>query len=207
MRANSNVRKPVVDVPPGTATEHPPPPDQASLHSSSRGTPALRSGGGGSAQDLKAQGLGAPRPQTSHNASSRTQSPSGSPPIPTDATSATAQEYPFHTRPQQAGPTSQPQAPTLPPYQPSHMRGSMRSASVSGGVQVVLNDTGSWSGMANQSQGLVGGNNNNNESERPRASGMLGFLGRKKGRDRSPRAKERERGVLGKEGARVVVGH
>lgn len=34
-------------------------------------------------------------------------------------------------------------------------------------------------------------------------SGMLAFLGRKKGRDKSPKA--RERGVLGKEGARVVV--
>lgn len=34
-------------------------------------------------------------------------------------------------------------------------------------------------------------------------SGMLGFLSRKKGRDRSP--KPREPGVLGKEGARVVV--
>ncbi|KAF1980742.1 kinase-like protein [Aulographum hederae CBS 113979] len=34
-------------------------------------------------------------------------------------------------------------------------------------------------------------------------SGMLGFLSRKKGRDRSPKAKER--GVLGKEGARQVV--
>lgn len=38
-------------------------------------------------------------------------------------------------------------------------------------------------------------------SERP--SGMLAFLGRKKGRERSPKAKER--GVLGKEGARVVL--
>jgi serine/threonine kinase 32 len=36
-----------------------------------------------------------------------------------------------------------------------------------------------------------------------RPSGMLAFLSRKKGRDRSPKAKER--GVLGKEGARVVV--
>jgi serine/threonine kinase 32 len=37
-----------------------------------------------------------------------------------------------------------------------------------------------------------------------KASGMLGFLSRKKGRDRSPKA--RERGVIGKEGARVIVG-
>lgn len=79
-------------------------------------------------------------------------------------------------------------------------RGSTRSTSMSGGVQVVLNETGSWSDMANQSQGLV-------NEERPKPAGMLGFLNRKKGRDRSPKAKERERGVLGKEGARVVVGN
>lgn len=37
-------------------------------------------------------------------------------------------------------------------------------------------------------------------------AGVLGFLSRKKGRDRSPKpGKERERGVLGKEGARVIV--
>jgi serine/threonine kinase 32 len=66
-----------------------------------------------------------------------------------------------------------------------------------GGVQVVLNETGSWSDMANQSSSLL----QNPNAERP--SGMLGFLSRKKGRDRSPKAKER--GVLGKEGARVII--
>jgi serine/threonine kinase 32 len=66
-----------------------------------------------------------------------------------------------------------------------------------GGVQVVLNETGSWSEMANQSSALV----QNAPPEKP--SGMLGFLSRKKGRDRSPKAKER--GVLGKEGARVII--
>ncbi|KAL1306118.1 hypothetical protein AAFC00_004234 [Neodothiora populina] len=74
---------------------------------------------------------------------------------------------------------------------------------MSGGVQVVLNETGSWTDMANQSQNLI-----QVPEERQKPSGMLGFLGRKKGRDRSPKAgKERERGVLGKEGARVVVGN
>ncbi len=71
--------------------------------------------------------------------------------------------------------------------------------------------------MAHASQGLVtpgaedaggsrvGGGGGGGDSK---PSGMLGFLGRKKGRDRSPKAgKVRERGVLGKEGARVVVGH
>jgi serine/threonine kinase 32 len=49
------------------------------------------------------------------------------------------------------------------------------------------------------------GERSGDEKEREkRPSGMLGFLSRKKGRDRSPKA--RERGVLGKEGARVIVG-
>ena len=79
----------------------------------------------------------------------------------------------------------------------SRQRGSQRSTSMGGGVQVVLNETGSWSDMANQSSVLV----QTPGTEKP--SGMLGFLSRKKGRDRSPKAKER--GVLGKEGARVII--
>lgn len=80
----------------------------------------------------------------------------------------------------------------------SRPRGSQRSTSMGGGVQVVLNETGSWSEMANQSSALV---QTPQAVEKP--SGMLGFLSRKKGRDRSPKAKER--GVLGKEGARVII--
>jgi len=49
--------------------------------------------------------------------------------------------------------------------------------------------------------GTRNGERDGKEKEKP--SGMLGFLSRKKGRDRSPKA--RERGVLGKEGARVVI--
>ncbi|KAK0274729.1 Serine/threonine kinase [Friedmanniomyces endolithicus] len=97
-------------------------------------------------------------------------------------------------------------------------RGSTRSTSMGGGVQVVLNEQGSWSEMAHASQGLVtpgteevggrGGGGGGGGGGDSKPSGMLGFLGRKKGRDRSPKAgKVRERGVLGKEGARVVVGH
>lgn len=71
---------------------------------------------------------------------------------------------------------------------------------MSGGVQVVLNETGSWSEMANQSSSLVQGQ----PDEKSKPTGMLGFLSRKKGRERSPKA--RERGVLGKEGARAIVG-
>lgn len=41
-------------------------------------------------------------------------------------------------------------------------------------------------------------------STKGKPNGMLGFLSRKKGREKSP--KPMEAGVLGKEGARVVVG-
>lgn len=85
-------------------------------------------------------------------------------------------------------------------------RGAARSTSMGGGVQVVLNEQGSWSEMANSSQGMI---TPKDESGRRggegKASGMLGFLSRKKGRERSPKGKEKERGVLGKEGARVVI--
>ena len=70
----------------------------------------------------------------------------------------------------------------------------------------MLNEQGSWSDMANQSAGMVDPAAEARRNEKP--AGMLGFLSRKKGRDRSPKAvKERERGVLGKEGARVVISH
>ena len=77
---------------------------------------------------------------------------------------------------------------------------------MSGGVQVVLNEQGSWSEMANSSQGMKTPTEEDmRRSEKP--AGMLGFLSRKKGRDRSPKGKEKERGVLGKEGARVIISH
>ncbi|KAF2494833.1 kinase-like protein [Lophium mytilinum] len=81
----------------------------------------------------------------------------------------------------------------------NRQRGSTRSTSMGGGVQVVLNETGSWSEMANQSSAMLADKN----AQMDKPSGMLGFLSRKKGRDRSPKAKER--GVLGKEGARVII--
>jgi len=85
-------------------------------------------------------------------------------------------------------------------------RGSTRSTSMGGGVQVVLNEQGSWSDMANSSAGMV--TPTGEEAKRlEKPAGMLGFLSRKKGRDRSPKGKEKERGVIGKEGARVVISH
>lgn len=184
----------------------------------------------------KSQSIPTSRSQTPHSASrtrSSTHSPNGSPPLPSAAisdgyaTSPTGQGYfppvpgssteppmpPVPAAPQvqkvrairyddtvsTGAPTSnpKPQPGSVRQHRP---RGSTRSMSAGGGVQVVLNETGSWSEMANQASGLVA------PAEEHRKGTMLGFLSRKKGRDRSPKAKERERGVLGKEGARVVVG-
>lgn len=146
---------------------------------------------------------------------SQTQSPSGSPPLPSSIPPPPpppGQQVEYFTTAdgkQQAGIKSSRSvrydetSSTPPPRDQSSTRrprGSNRQVSMSGsGVQVTLNETGSWSDMANQSQTMVQQDDSNRKS-----SGMLGFLGRKKGRDKSPKA--RERGVIGKEGARVVVG-
>ena len=67
---------------------------------------------------------------------------------------------------------------------------------------MVLEETGSWSGLADQStQGYEG---SGGKSKGPGSNtGMFSFLSRKKGRERSP--KPTERGVLGKEGARQII--
>jgi serine/threonine kinase 32 len=131
-----------------------------------------------------------------------TQSPNGSPPL-----GATQNQNPYADSPtsQRAERSdyfpvdgSETTTPSFSRPMNSRPRGSQRSTSMGGGVQVVLNETGSWSEMANQSSALV---QNPQAAEKP--SGMLGFLSRKKGRDRSPKAKER--GVIGKEGARVII--
>lgn len=73
-------------------------------------------------------------------------------------------------------------------------RHGVRNQSASGGVSVTLDETGSWSDLADKSSpGNV----------RPKPSGMLGFLSKRKGRASSP--KPQEPGVLGREGARVVI--
>ncbi|MDI1489677.1 MAG: Serine/threonine kinase [Ramalina farinacea] len=95
-----------------------------------------------------------------------------------------------------------------PTYQPGKTtRGGTRSASKSGGMQVVLDETGSWSELANRdaSGGERDSRSGGPEYKGKKPAGMLGFLSRKKGRERSP--KPMEKGVLGKEGARVVVGN
>lgn len=73
-------------------------------------------------------------------------------------------------------------------------------------MQVVLDEQGSW-GDLNRDTRLSDERNARSGTStigKPKPTGMLGFLSRKKGRERSP--KPMEAGVLGKEGARVVVG-
>ncbi len=140
------------------------------------------------------------------NPRSTTHSPNGSPPLATAVLNQNQMQTgntgsPTSQRGEHAdyfpGDGSETATPSFSRPMNNRQRGSQRSTSMGGGVQVVLNETGSWSDMANQSSALV----QNNQAEKP--SGMLGFLSRKKGRDRSPKAKER--GVLGKEGARVII--
>ena len=92
--------------------------------------------------------------------------------------------------------------PTAP--QTGRNRGGTRSTSKGGGVQVVLGETGSWSDLADKSATLPAEGIKGGPKPGQKPTGMLGFLTRKGGRSRSP--KPREPGVLGKEGARVVVG-
>ncbi|KEY66853.1 hypothetical protein S7711_05207 [Stachybotrys chartarum IBT 7711] len=79
-----------------------------------------------------------------------------------------------------------------------------RVSSATGGVQITLDGGSSWSELARQDATLPTDANNVNESKVESSSSMFGFLRNKRGRTNSP--KPRERGVLGKEGARVVVG-
>ncbi|KAF8471279.1 kinase-like domain-containing protein [Kalaharituber pfeilii] len=66
-----------------------------------------------------------------------------------------------------------------------------------GGVQVVLDETGPWTDLSANPNSAPPGQQKN------KTSGMLGFLSKRKGRASSP--KPQERGVLGREGARVIV--
>ena len=68
-------------------------------------------------------------------------------------------------------------------------------------MQVTLGETGSWSELARQDGTLPADARLIAPGAKP--GGMLGFLSRKKGRGQSP--KPQQRGVLGKEGARVVI--
>ncbi|KAL8755500.1 MAG: hypothetical protein Q9184_004783 [Pyrenodesmia sp. 2 TL-2023] len=84
-------------------------------------------------------------------------------------------------------------------------KGGTRSVSKGGGMQVTLDETGSWSQLAKDQSSTIPaeGIHGLDGKGGKQASGMLGFLSRHKGREKSP--KPQEPGVLGKEGARVVI--
>lgn len=72
-------------------------------------------------------------------------------------------------------------------------------------MQVTLDERGSWSQLAKDQSATIPAealNGIDGKGGKPQ-HGMLGFLARHKGREKSP--KPQEPGVLGKEGARVVI--
>ena len=115
----------------------------------------------------------------------RRSGPPGRPaPLPGSAYNAYGSGGGAHAPPQQAG---------------------MRVQSPTGGIQMTIDAAGSWSQLARQDATLPADANNVNEDKSSSSSGgVFGLFGRKKGRGHSPKPKER--GVLGKEGARVIIG-
>lgn len=78
---------------------------------------------------------------------------------------------------------------------------AQRQQSKGGGVQMVLDEQGSWSTLADQSATLPIDAQAAKDSKD--GGSMLGFFRGRKGRDRSPKPKEA--GVLGKAGARQMI--
>lgn len=147
-------------------------------------------------------------------------SPSGSPPLPTTST----RDDPNSRPPTGNGndlsrsitsPSSVPPVPPLPgyplansndmSYPGSPMRstsGGGRMQSPSGGVNVVLDGSNPWPNNMN-SVNIAAPITTNQTAPRQKPSGMLGFLSKRNRRGASP--KPMERGVLGREGARIHI--
>ncbi len=136
-------------------------------------------------------------------------SPNGSPPMTTHGQAALSNHSEYYPANENIAGQGVP-GPTPHLTQPPQGRQPQRSAGASrgGGLQVVTNNDGTtWDGSNKKETRTSNGNSEAREGGRPakgKPNGMLGFLSRKKGRERSP--KPMEPGVLGKEGARVVVG-
>lgn len=118
-----------------------------------------------------------------------------------NCTNETHRSSPSHPR---VAPTSHPNNPhaymPFPPPVPPKPRGT-RNVSNSGGVQMVLDETSSWSNLADHSSTVS--ESQGGKSKSGSNGGMFSFLSRKKGRERSP--KPTEPGILGKEGARQII--
>ena len=89
------------------------------------------------------------------------------------------------------------------PIPPQRPMGATRQTSKGGGVQMVLDESGSWSNLADQTAPMPQDQAAEGGRQEKSGGSMLGFLSRKKGRDRSPKPKEA--GVLGKIGARHII--
>jgi len=91
------------------------------------------------------------------------------------------------------------------PVPPKRVSGASRKVSKGGGIQMVLDEAGSWSGLSDQNATLPADSLDGAGTRDVKGgnSGVLGFLSRKKGRDKSP--KPQEPGILGKEGARRII--
>lgn len=129
-----------------------------------------------------------------------------SPSRPSLSSSPPVQSSTSFSRPFAGSAAAQPTSPATAPPPVPRPRATNRKMSKGGGVQMVLEEAGSWSELADQSStvpGSEGYENITSKGGKPSNSGMLAFLSRKKGRDRSP--KPTEPGVLGKEGARQII--
>ncbi|KAI1498763.1 kinase-like domain-containing protein [Biscogniauxia marginata] len=135
--------------------------------------------------------------------------PSPLKPSPMSNTSSSDKVYPQSGRQnrnvQRGGP------PPLPSYHRAYTRSSSQPSGIqvkspTGGISVTLEDTGSWSDLARRDATLPTDANALNEDKSGGSGGgggVFGLFGRKK-RGHSPKPKER--GVLGKEGARQIIG-
>ncbi|BAE57107.1 unnamed protein product [Aspergillus oryzae RIB40] len=175
---------------------------QYSQTDSSRNSPPLRNNDG-SVSRLTQPETPSPLGETvDHQDSIPNQAPTSPTSHPQPPPSPAPQFHrPFHPQPN-------PAANHLPPANsnpaPGRPKGATRKTSKGGGVQMVLEEAGSWSELADQSSTLPAeGYDAGSIKGKSSNSGMLAFLSRKKGRDRSP--KPQEPGVLGKEGARQII--
>ena len=134
---------------------------------------------------------------------SPTQSPHGSPPLPVAVLSGDQEIVDYF--PQRTTVTDTTSKPIITRTKPPPNFSRVTSAPMSSDLLIANNAVGAHTGPAKQANlSTSSGSPTDGEFKRgDRPTGMLGFLSRKKGRDKSPKAKER--GVLGKEGARVVV--
>lgn len=151
----------------------------------------------------------APRPETtSHSSNGSPKSRSGSDDIKYRRRGSPKQQTQQPTPPPQQQQQQQPPQPPQQRYQSEyvsrrHQTNGNRVTSPAGGVQVTLDGGGSWSELARQDATLPTDANTTPGVKPEVSSGVFGFLKNKKVRTHSPKPKER--GVLGKEGARVVI--